>query len=613
MRITRIEIEKYKSIKEPIEINFYDDLPTVLIGKNGSGKTNILEALNAITEANSNYFGLNKEIPLSYKLLICLSKDDITRLFPGKNIDENKCRFIACSGENCKIDRIESEYLVPLLNSEICEIHDLAGELKKALDAYIKQLNKIAYNESTDVPVRGFQITDFRNSTTNFDILKFQVGFVTEQAEKLADSLMHNFESKENSFRFGYIYDYFSLNDTKKLSFQLRYLEPDLAPFEARFITVNKTAIKREITRINKATKASCDRITSLLNEIDERSKRLKEALTGEQPISGDNGSFYKFIREVQRCVGSKCSFLRNESSDVIFRSNEREQEYYRDNKSFMVLQTYLNKVYNGTDKEDLLKQIQTENDFSLTDAALREFEEYLNSDKPEFEAGMYEHISVERSEGKIPTIVLHEKSGETVALNSTSAGRRWYFTYYFMKNTLHPGDLFIIDEPAAMLHPIAQKEVMRELLELENKEIKVIYSTHSPYLVPSDWKSVHFVTMEDNGTAVTQENHNDLLRQVVGEDIFNLQEILEKYQKGDKELIANRCYRAVIDYYQSIKKDKRDPRKPIEIAAHELNVGVDAVVSWRKKKSSKHSRCPELENIITIATKTNSDIFELL
>lgn len=129
MRITRIEIEKYKSIKEPIEINFYDDLPTVLIGKNGSGKTNILEALNAITEANSNYFGLNKEIPLSYKVLICLSKDDITRLFPGKNIDENKCRFIACSGENCKIDRIESEYLVPLLNSEICEIHDLAGEL----------------------------------------------------------------------------------------------------------------------------------------------------------------------------------------------------------------------------------------------------------------------------------------------------------------------------------------------------------------------------------------------------------------------------------------------------------------------------------------------------
>ena len=79
MRITRIEIEKYKSIKEPIEINFYDDLPTVLIGKNGSGKTNILEALDAITGANSNYFGLSEELPLSYKVHIRLSKDDSSR------------------------------------------------------------------------------------------------------------------------------------------------------------------------------------------------------------------------------------------------------------------------------------------------------------------------------------------------------------------------------------------------------------------------------------------------------------------------------------------------------------------------------------------------------
>ena len=602
MRITRIEIEKYKSIKEPIEINFYDDLPTVLIGKNGSGKTNILEALNAIAEANSNYFGSNKKTPIIYKVHICLSKDDITRLFPGKNIDENKCRFIACSGENCKIDRIESEYLVPLLNSEICDILDLTDELKKALNTYTKQLNKIAYNERADVPVRGFRITDFRNSTTNFDILKFQVEFIIEQAERLANLLSQSFDSEEKSFRFSYIYDYFDLNDTKKLSFQLRYLEPDLAPFEAKFIIVNKTAIKREITRINKVTKASCDRITLLLNEIDERRKRLKEALTGKQPMSDNNGPFYKFIREVQRCVGSKCSFLRNESSDVIFRSNEREQEYYRDNKSFMVLQTYLNKVYNGTDKEDLLKQIQTENNFSLTDAALREFEEYLNSDKPEFEAGMYEHISVERSEGKIPTIVLHEKSGETVSLNSTSAGRRWYFTYYFMKNTLHPGDLFIIDEPAAMLHPIAQKEVMLELLKLQTNGIKVVYSTHSPYLVPNDWKSVHFVTMEDSGTAVTQENCNDFLKQVIGGDIFNLQEILKKYQKGDKEAIANRCYRAVIDCYKSI-----------ETAANELYLSTKTIESWMKSINSKKFRCPKLETIITIASKTNSDISELL
>lgn len=135
MRITKIEITNYKSIKEPVEINFYNGLPTVLIGKNGSGKTNILEALSAVAEANGNYFGMRKELPLKYKVHIRLEKEDVERLFPGKSIDE-KCEFAACSGEDCKINRIESEYLVPLLRMEIDEISELAGELQDALDTY---------------------------------------------------------------------------------------------------------------------------------------------------------------------------------------------------------------------------------------------------------------------------------------------------------------------------------------------------------------------------------------------------------------------------------------------------------------------------------------------
>ena len=165
MRITKIEIQNYKSIKELVEINFYNGLPTVLIGKNGSGKTNILEALNAVVEANSVHFGVQKEPPLSYKVHILLEKEDIEKLFPGKNIDEKKCEFIACSGKNFKIDRIESEYLVSLLKSEVCEVSDLANELKDALDTYQKQLHKIAYSENKEQPLR--RIPDYRLSWFN--------------------------------------------------------------------------------------------------------------------------------------------------------------------------------------------------------------------------------------------------------------------------------------------------------------------------------------------------------------------------------------------------------------------------------------------------------------
>lgn len=598
MRITKIEIANYKSIKEPVEINFYNGFPTVLIGKNGSGKTNILEALSAIAETNDNYFGLRKELSMSYKVHIRLEKEDAEKLFPGKSIDE-KYEFVACSGEKCKINRIESDCLVPLLRSEVDEISDLANELKDALDTYTEQLNKIMYSEN-EHPLQGFQIINFKNSTTNYGFLKGQVEIVIREAEKFAGFVKKNFVAEENSLKFGYV-DYYGLNDSEQLRFKLCYVKPDLAPFEEKFITINETAIKREITKINKATKASCEKITALLHELDERAKRLKAAMSDDQTIPDNRSVFYKFIREVRNCVGAKCAFLRNESSEVIFKTDEREREYFRNDRSRIILQTYLNRVYTGPDKDEIQKQISENKDFSLSEAALNEFEKYLNEHIPEFENGMYERIAVEQSDGKIPAILLHEKSGEIVDLNSTSAGRRWYFTYYFMKNTLENGDLLIIDEPAAMLHPLAQKEVLKELLELESRGIKVIYSTHSPYLILSDWKSVHFVAMTDVGTTVTQEDKYDALKQVTGGDIFDLQELLERYQKCDKEAVAHQCYHVIIGSFENIDE-----------AAKQLNLGVSTIESWRKNINSKKFRCPKLENIILIAEKTGQNITDL-
>lgn len=595
MRITKIEITNYKSIKKPVEINLYNGLPTVLIGKNGSGKTNILEALSAVAEANGNYFGMRKELPLKYKVHIRLEKEDAERLFHGKSIDE-KYEFVACSGEDCKINRIESECLIPLLRMEIDEISELAGELKDALDTYTKQLNKIAYGEN-EHPLQGLQIINFKNSTTSYDFLKRQVETVIREAEKFAGFVKENFAAEENFMKFGYVDYYYGLNDPEQLSFKLHYVKPDLAPFEEKFITVNEAAIKREITKINKATKASCEKITALLHELDERAKRLKAALTDDQIIPDNSSVFYKFIREVRNCVGTKYAFLRNESSEVIFKTEKQEREYFRSDRSRVILQTYLNRVYTGSDKDEIQKQISENKDFSLSEAALNEFEKYLNEHIPEFENGMYDRISVEQSDGKLPAILLHEKSGEIVDLNSTSAGRRWYFTYYFMKNTLESSDLFIIDEPAAMLHPLAQKEVLKELLELESRGIKVIYSTHSPYLIPSDWKSVHFVMMTDGGTTVTQEDKYDALKQVTGGDIFDLQELLERYQKCGPVGAAHNCYKALIHKYGSIEK-----------AAKNVPFSYDTIEAWKKKK-----RGTSFENVINISNALAVSPKELL
>lgn len=55
MRLKQIEILKYKSIKNPVSIHFNEGKVITLIGKNGSGKTNILEAIKYAFSRNLFY------------------------------------------------------------------------------------------------------------------------------------------------------------------------------------------------------------------------------------------------------------------------------------------------------------------------------------------------------------------------------------------------------------------------------------------------------------------------------------------------------------------------------------------------------------------------------
>ena len=144
MTLTKIEIIKYKSIIAPTTINFNEGLPTIFIGKNGSGKTNVLEALEAIAKANSQAYYNGRAKDLEYKVYFKLSKEEINRLLPGIEYDEKKSEVVAYSTDDgIRINRIESEYLVPELKKVVLDIREIAIKLKAALDLYKKQLYKL--------------------------------------------------------------------------------------------------------------------------------------------------------------------------------------------------------------------------------------------------------------------------------------------------------------------------------------------------------------------------------------------------------------------------------------------------------------------------------------
>ncbi len=512
MKLTQIDILKYKSIKQPVSIVFNEGQVVTLIGKNGSGKTNVLEALNYIFDANAHsrfYPRLPDE--LDYRVHIVLNEEDVKSILPDIKFDKDNCELIAYNtGEGLKIDTIESDYLVPLLKQEISDIRELAYQLESALLEYEQLVESVIIDDTKgNLSLKGFSLK--RDHVTNFYELKRNIDFEIKHALETMGKLIQNFDDDSNALRY-IANNYINFWGLDGLVFQLKYDEPILSEFEQKHICINKRAIKTAITKINNKTRACCENITKLSQELTERAQTISDALDNNdirQNIKVEQ--YYSFIKQVQMCVGRKCLLLRNDNSELLFGTQDLERRYQHNNNTNYIVETYLRQIYNGDNKEELLKAISDGKGIDLTQVAVDEFEEYLNHNIPKFDRGMFSSVKIEYGKEKGIVIKLQEKEA-LVDLNATSAGRRWYFTYYFMKNILQSGDVFIIDEPAGMLHPSAQQEVLGELQALAANGIKVVYSTHSSYLIPEDFSIVHNVEMGNNGTAIRMYDCSDEL-----------------------------------------------------------------------------------------------------
>jgi hypothetical protein len=53
-----------------------------------------------------------------------------------------------------------------------------------------------------------------------------------------------------------------------------------------------------------------------------------------------------------------------------------------------------------------------------------------------------------------------------------------------YLRYWAHPGDLLIVDEPEMNAHPELQLRIIELLALLVNKGIRVVLTTHSPYIV---------------------------------------------------------------------------------------------------------------------------------
>ncbi|MCG7518443.1 ATP-dependent endonuclease [Ruegeria sp. Ofav3-42] len=102
-----------------------------------------------------------------------------------------------------------------------------------------------------------------------------------------------------------------------------------------------------------------------------------------------------------------------------------------------------------------------------------------LSEDEPPFNSGPIARARVRNS--------IHRVS---VPFSERSAGFVWFFSFLvkFAQIKKQQGNVIILlDEPGLTLHGTAQKDLLRYFEEQLEPKHQVIYSTHSPFMVPAD------------------------------------------------------------------------------------------------------------------------------
>ena len=287
-----------------------------------------------------------------------------------------------------------------------------------------------------------------------------------------------------------------------------------------------------------------------------------------------------------------------SENSQVFFKDYQKENDVRYHDPSRVIFEAFVNSHYTGEKKTEYLQN----KDIELSENEIEDFTHWIKEKSAKFDVGMYQDISVTVNEKNHIQIPLQENTGEVVPLEQTSAGRRWSFTYCFVKDTLSRGDTFIIDEPAAMLHPSAQKEIMSDLIDLVKKRgIKVIYSTHSPYLIPDEWSCVKFVSLCEETKVTGFDLSTEEFKQfqaLSSIDIFGYEEISDYYRKSSfKSNITKGIYEKLIKTFSTNKE-----------ISERLGIDERTLYNWQNAKKQI-----SLNNIIKVALLLKFDPLTLM
>jgi predicted ATP-dependent endonuclease of OLD family len=575
MRIKTIEISNYKSIKKPQSLDLSSSMIS-LIGKNGSGKTNILDAL-FLTFENRR---LNHIDNLDYKFFLELEDSDLESFKDVLDISEDDRTIEAYqTGEqriSINIDRIKSKAIMDLLDNTKGSIFELARQVKEALEQFNETIEEMIDTDPLKEPFTidvDWTSEDIRNSSNYGYLFERMHDEINQSIERVNKILSERLNDDELAID----YHYLGMPEIykKHWDFELRYARPKLTKFEAKHITVNEEAIKREIDHVNQRSLELRKRIDELYAELETRLKHFHELIDNYYDAQATQEDHYQSImRKIVTTCNPKVYYLRNENNQLFFTNNNYRDMFYMAADERTILETFITYHYSPQDATEFQKRYKEK---KLSKQELSEvagkLEEQMNDNLPPYDRDMIESIRVNDD----LSFSIIEKTGDEVSFSDSNAGRRWFFTYFFIKGCLQPGDVLIMDEPASNLHPEAQIHIRKEIEDISHDNL-VIMTTHSPYMISSK-SLVYYLEITDDGTMLSLRQNKEI-REILSElNVFGADTVI-----GDV-LLNNRLLS-----FEQIGKRIKDALKKNHITQKEasLKLGIDER-SMRRKLNGKY------------------------
>jgi putative ATP-dependent endonuclease of OLD family len=107
-------------------------------------------------------------------------------------------------------------------------------------------------------------------------------------------------------------------------------------------------------------------------------------------------------------------------------------------------------------------------------------------------------------------------EDGETRAYEELGTGQQQIlalsFAHAYAKSFLGQGLLFILDEPEAHLHPLAQKWLAKKMFKMAEDGLQIILTTHSPYFVDLNYiEGINLIRKDSETTLNINQNATSL------------------------------------------------------------------------------------------------------